>query len=190
MEASAGLVAGSHHRNELVVIRRDGESAVCPNQPMFHFFLFLINNSINLVSLFCWSMISFSAYCFFLFFFPSSSPSSSYELWIMEFYYIYVKWVIVNCLIFMGSCAGKAVGAGKWGSSMRDMQWRSWAFSGGRSVRGVQWVRLPGLQNLLRLRAPRRQPSMPPMQNSLQTPQGYVCPYEGCNWLITYQHSH
>ncbi|PSS31134.1 Cellulose synthase A catalytic subunit 5 [UDP-forming] like [Actinidia chinensis var. chinensis] len=27
MEASAGLVAGSHHRNELVVIRRDGESA-------------------------------------------------------------------------------------------------------------------------------------------------------------------
>lgn len=30
MEASAGLVAGSHNRNELVVIRleRDGESAV------------------------------------------------------------------------------------------------------------------------------------------------------------------
>ncbi|RRT74289.1 hypothetical protein B296_00032493 [Ensete ventricosum] len=29
MEASAGLVAGSHNRNELVVIRRDGESAIC-----------------------------------------------------------------------------------------------------------------------------------------------------------------
>jgi hypothetical protein len=28
MEVSAGLVAGSHNRNELVVIRRDGESAV------------------------------------------------------------------------------------------------------------------------------------------------------------------
>lgn len=28
MEAGAGLVAGSHNRNELVVIRRDGESAV------------------------------------------------------------------------------------------------------------------------------------------------------------------
>jgi hypothetical protein len=31
MEASAGLVAGSHNRNELVVIRRDGESAVSPS---------------------------------------------------------------------------------------------------------------------------------------------------------------
>ncbi|KAK9286342.1 hypothetical protein L1049_014735 [Liquidambar formosana] len=30
MEASAGLVAGSHNRNELVVIRRDGESAPKP----------------------------------------------------------------------------------------------------------------------------------------------------------------
>jgi hypothetical protein len=28
MEASAGLVAGSHNRNELVVIRRDGEPGV------------------------------------------------------------------------------------------------------------------------------------------------------------------
>lgn len=28
MEASAGLVAGSHNRNELVVIRREGESGV------------------------------------------------------------------------------------------------------------------------------------------------------------------
>lgn len=28
MEASAGLVAGSHNRNELVVIRRDGDPAV------------------------------------------------------------------------------------------------------------------------------------------------------------------
>lgn len=27
MEASAGLVAGSHNRNELVVIRREGEAA-------------------------------------------------------------------------------------------------------------------------------------------------------------------
>jgi hypothetical protein len=35
MEASAGLVAGSHNRNELVVIRRDGESAVSRS-----FFLF------------------------------------------------------------------------------------------------------------------------------------------------------
>jgi cellulose synthase A len=32
MEASAGLVAGSHNRNELVVIRRDGESAPRPLQ--------------------------------------------------------------------------------------------------------------------------------------------------------------
>lgn len=32
MEASAGLVAGSHNRNELVVIRRDGESAPKPLQ--------------------------------------------------------------------------------------------------------------------------------------------------------------
>lgn len=32
MEASAGLVAGSHNRNELIVIRRDGDPAVrtCP----------------------------------------------------------------------------------------------------------------------------------------------------------------
>jgi hypothetical protein len=30
MEASAGLVAGSHNRNELVVIRRDGEPGVRP----------------------------------------------------------------------------------------------------------------------------------------------------------------
>ena len=28
MEASAGLVAGSHNRNELVVIRRDGDPGV------------------------------------------------------------------------------------------------------------------------------------------------------------------
>jgi cellulose synthase A len=28
MEAGAGLVAGSHNRNELVVIRRDGEPGV------------------------------------------------------------------------------------------------------------------------------------------------------------------
>lgn len=34
MEASAGLVAGSHNRNELVVIRRDrdGESGVSSNK--------------------------------------------------------------------------------------------------------------------------------------------------------------
>ncbi len=37
MEASAGLVAGSHNRNELVVIRRDGESAVSC------FYLFLLH---------------------------------------------------------------------------------------------------------------------------------------------------
>ncbi|CAL9772392.1 unnamed protein product [Musa acuminata subsp. burmannicoides] len=34
MEASAGLVAGSHNRNELVVIRRDGESAPKPLQQL------------------------------------------------------------------------------------------------------------------------------------------------------------
>ncbi|XP_059461389.1 probable cellulose synthase A catalytic subunit 5 [UDP-forming] [Corylus avellana] len=34
MEASAGLVAGSHNRNELVVIRRDGESAPRPLQQL------------------------------------------------------------------------------------------------------------------------------------------------------------
>ncbi|KAG9455531.1 hypothetical protein H6P81_000039 [Aristolochia fimbriata] len=34
MEASAGLVAGSHNRNELVVIRREGESAPKPLQPL------------------------------------------------------------------------------------------------------------------------------------------------------------
>jgi hypothetical protein len=39
MEASAGLVAGSHNRNELVVIRRDGESAVSPSF-FLSFFLF------------------------------------------------------------------------------------------------------------------------------------------------------
>ncbi|KAK1259592.1 putative cellulose synthase A catalytic subunit 5 [UDP-forming] [Acorus gramineus] len=34
MEASAGLVAGSHNRNELVVIRRDGEAAPRPLQQL------------------------------------------------------------------------------------------------------------------------------------------------------------
>lgn len=34
MEASAGLVAGSHNRNELVVIRREGESAPRPAQKL------------------------------------------------------------------------------------------------------------------------------------------------------------
>jgi hypothetical protein len=34
MEASAGLVAGSHNRNELVVIRREGESGVCSFLPL------------------------------------------------------------------------------------------------------------------------------------------------------------
>nr|DAD46411.1 TPA_asm: hypothetical protein HUJ06_016348 [Nelumbo nucifera] len=34
MEASAGLVAGSHNRNELVVIRREGESGPKPLQPI------------------------------------------------------------------------------------------------------------------------------------------------------------
>ncbi|KAG7971288.1 hypothetical protein I3843_07G127300 [Carya illinoinensis] len=34
MEASAGLVAGSHNRNELVVIRRDGESGPRPLQQL------------------------------------------------------------------------------------------------------------------------------------------------------------
>ncbi|RVW51179.1 putative cellulose synthase A catalytic subunit 6 [Vitis vinifera] len=34
MEASAGLVAGSHNRNELVVIRRDGESGPKPLQQL------------------------------------------------------------------------------------------------------------------------------------------------------------
>lgn len=33
MEASAGLVAGSHNRNELVVIRRDGEPGVRDSLP-------------------------------------------------------------------------------------------------------------------------------------------------------------
>lgn len=39
MEAGAGLVAGSHNRNELVVIRRDGESAVSPSFFLFRFLL-------------------------------------------------------------------------------------------------------------------------------------------------------
>lgn len=38
MEASAGLVAGSHNRNELVVIRREGEAA---GVWVFPFFFFL-----------------------------------------------------------------------------------------------------------------------------------------------------
>lgn len=37
MEACAGLVAGSHNRNELVVIRRDGESGVCFNFSSYFF---------------------------------------------------------------------------------------------------------------------------------------------------------
>lgn len=41
MEASAGLVAGSHNRNELVVIRREGESAVCSHL----FLLFILSDS-------------------------------------------------------------------------------------------------------------------------------------------------
>lgn len=39
MEASAGLVAGSHNRNELVVIRREGESGVRVVVVDFFFFL-------------------------------------------------------------------------------------------------------------------------------------------------------
>ncbi|CAL9090991.1 unnamed protein product, partial [Musa hybrid cultivar] len=34
MEASAGLVAGSHNRNELVVIRRDGDMGPKPLQQL------------------------------------------------------------------------------------------------------------------------------------------------------------
>lgn len=38
MEASAGLVAGSHNRNELVVIPRDGEpGGVCSFLPVIYF---------------------------------------------------------------------------------------------------------------------------------------------------------
>lgn len=57
MEASAGLVAGSHNRNELVVIRRDGESGVsccqicscfkCFLPALFLFFITLILPSVD-----------------------------------------------------------------------------------------------------------------------------------------------
>lgn len=41
MEASAGLVAGSHNRNELVVIRREGESGV---RVVFSFFFLFVDS--------------------------------------------------------------------------------------------------------------------------------------------------
>lgn len=42
MEASAGLVAGSHNRNELVVIRREGEAAGVWVFPFFFFWEFVL----------------------------------------------------------------------------------------------------------------------------------------------------
>lgn len=50
MEAGAGLVAGSHNRNELVVIRRDGESGVCSFLSLISVnFNFCLNLSFDLI---------------------------------------------------------------------------------------------------------------------------------------------
>lgn len=123
MEASAGLVAGSHNRNELVVIRREGEAA---GVWVFPFFFFL-------------------GIC---------SPIS------------------VTNFLLMG-VAAEAIGESKW-ANMPDLWGWCWTYCGGRVVCGLQWVRISDLQDLLWVRAQRRKPGLPSVQDSLQTSQGYL----------------
>jgi len=132
MEASAGLVAGSHNRNELVVIRRDGDPGVRARASI-----------------------------------PACLARGASVTALIFFFLLLFLYVCVRA-------AEAAAGAERAG--VPDLRRRRRPCPRRGALRGVQRVRLPRLPGLLRVRAPGGHAELPPVQDPIQAPQGWVSP--------------
>jgi hypothetical protein len=169
MEANAGLVAGSHNRNELVVIRPENEGVShWPSLPPPPFLLSLSLSSNTPWQQYVWchpptgaTKVVITHNWIVVALTETGQSSCCVETWHD------ITWNDILCL-FVGGAAAKTSEACQWPHLSNLWGWCRLDHRG-RALCSLQWMCIPCLPPLLWLRAQRWKPIMPSVQDQIQT---------------------